>query len=85
MANVTIRNVPEELHAALKERARRNRRSLNEEVLALLESACQAPPGPADELAVAIEAARERWRDSAGEQELPTSDDVAGWIRSGRA
>jgi len=36
MATLTIRNVPDELHAALKERARRNRRSLNQEVIAEL-------------------------------------------------
>ncbi len=36
MATLTIRNLPEELHAALKERALRNRRSLNQEVIAEL-------------------------------------------------
>lgn len=30
---MTIRNIPEELHAELKERARRNRRSLNQQVI----------------------------------------------------
>lgn len=36
MATLTIRNLPEEVHAELKERARRNRRSLNQEVIAEL-------------------------------------------------
>ena len=36
MATLTIRNLPDELHAALKERARQNRRSLNQEVIAEL-------------------------------------------------
>ncbi len=36
MATLTIRNVPDELHARLKEQARRNRRSLNQEVIAEL-------------------------------------------------
>ena len=36
MATLTIRNVPDDLHADLKERARRNRRSLNQEVIAEL-------------------------------------------------
>ena len=36
MANLTIRNLPDELHASLKERAKRNRRSLNQEVIAEL-------------------------------------------------
>ncbi|MCH7226302.1 FitA-like ribbon-helix-helix domain-containing protein [Haloferula sp. A504] len=33
MKTMTIRDVPDELHAALKERARRNRRSLNQQVI----------------------------------------------------
>ncbi len=36
MPTLTIRNVPDELHAALKERARKNRRSVNQEVIAEL-------------------------------------------------
>lgn len=36
MATLTIRNVPNELHDALKERARKNRRSVNQEVIAEL-------------------------------------------------
>ena len=38
MATLTIRNVPEDLHARLKEQARRNRRSLNQEVIAELDA-----------------------------------------------
>lgn len=36
MPTLTIRNVPEELHQALKERAKKNRRSVNQEVIAEL-------------------------------------------------
>jgi plasmid stability protein len=36
MANLTIRNIPDELHERLKERAKQNRRSLNQEVIAEL-------------------------------------------------
>lgn len=36
MATLTIRNVPEALHDTLKERARKNRRSVNQEVIAEL-------------------------------------------------
>lgn len=36
MKTMTIREVPDELHAALKERARRHRRSLNQQVIAEL-------------------------------------------------
>jgi len=37
MATLTIRNLPDEVHSALKERAKLNRRSLNQEVIAELE------------------------------------------------
>ena len=36
MATLTIRNLPDEVHARLKAQARRNRRSLNQEVIAEL-------------------------------------------------
>lgn len=36
MKTLTIRDLPDSLHAALKERARRNRRSLNQQVIAEL-------------------------------------------------
>ncbi len=39
MPGLSIRNLPDELHTRLKERARRARRSLNAEVLCLLEEA----------------------------------------------
>jgi len=57
MATLTIRNVPDELHAALKERARRNRRSLNQEVIAEL----SAKASDEDEAAM-IAQSRERMR-----------------------
>jgi antitoxin FitA len=36
MATIAIRDLPEHLHLILKQRARRNRRSLNQEVIAEL-------------------------------------------------
>lgn len=36
MSNLTVRNIPEKHYALLKRHARRNRRSLNAEVLAML-------------------------------------------------
>ena len=38
MPTITIRNLPDEVHAALKSRAKANRRSLNQEVIAELSS-----------------------------------------------
>jgi hypothetical protein len=43
MATVTLKNVPEELVRMLKEEARQNRRSLNQEALARLESTLAMP------------------------------------------
>jgi plasmid stability protein len=43
MATLTLKNIPEELHALLKDSAARNRRSLNSEILVLLEAAFTAP------------------------------------------
>jgi plasmid stability protein len=42
MATLTIRNLPDDLHAILKERARKNRRSLNQEVIAELSAVTQS-------------------------------------------
>ena len=43
MATLTLKNIPDELHAKLKESAERNRRSLNSEILVRLESGFTAP------------------------------------------
>lgn len=44
MLTLTLKNIPEELHARLKESAEKNRRSLNSEILTRLESDFAAPP-----------------------------------------
>ena len=43
MLNLTLKNIPEEVHAVLKESAEKNRRSLNSEILARLERDVSAP------------------------------------------
>ena len=43
MLNLTLKNVPPELHARLKASAVANRRSLNREILARLEAQLEAP------------------------------------------
>ncbi len=43
MTNLTLKNVPAELHARLKASAESNRRSLNGEILARLEAQLTAP------------------------------------------
>lgn len=44
MPNLSIKNVPEELAEALRERALRNHRSLQGELMAIVESAAQSVP-----------------------------------------
>ena len=46
MPNLTIRNMPDDLHQALKERAKRNRRSLNQEAIAELAAFGELPADP---------------------------------------
>ena len=43
MLTLTLKNIPKDLHAMLKESAVRNRRSLNSEILAPLERELAAP------------------------------------------
>jgi plasmid stability protein len=43
MLNMTLKNIPTALHQRLKARAESNHRSLNREILALLESQLEAP------------------------------------------
>jgi plasmid stability protein len=44
MLNLTLKNMPPDLHARLKASAVANRRSLNREILARLEAQLEAPP-----------------------------------------
>ena len=46
MPNVLVRNVPEPVLDALKLRAERNRRSLQQELIALFEAASDEPSSP---------------------------------------
>jgi len=43
MLNLTLKNIPKDLHAQLKESAERNRRSLNSEILTRLERDLAVP------------------------------------------
>jgi hypothetical protein len=43
LATLTLKGIPDELHALLRESAERNRRSLNSEILVRLESTFTAP------------------------------------------
>lgn len=41
MAQITVRNIPSDVHTSLKKRARRNQRSLSQEVACILERAAE--------------------------------------------
>jgi plasmid stability protein len=49
MANLTLRDVPEPLHGWLKQQAKRHRRSVNKEVIELLEGVQRGRTVPASE------------------------------------
>ena len=44
MATLTIKNIPNEVYETLKRRAKANRRSLNQEAIAVIERALEIPP-----------------------------------------
>jgi plasmid stability protein len=51
MASILLKNIPKEIHAEVKRRARRNRRSINGEIISCLESVLRVYPcEPAVEL-----------------------------------
>ena len=56
MATITLKNIPDELHALLRKSAEKNRRSLNSEILMRLESAFTVPIVAARESARSLKA-----------------------------
>ncbi len=50
MPNISVRDVPEAVHLALKAEARRNRRSLNREILNRLEDSLAREPRDSEAL-----------------------------------
>ncbi len=78
MLTLTLKNIPEDLHAQLKESAGKNRRSLNSEILMRLESDFVAPTVDSKAHAKALKAFVAR---------LPRVDHagVARYKRRGRA
>jgi len=73
MASVCIKNIPEHVHSRLKEQAHRNRRSLNQEIVLLLETAVSGGTGrrpDADEVLAAALASRKRCRGVLSDREM---------------
>ncbi len=75
MATLTLKNMPDDLYARLKARAERHRRSLNREVMLMLEEGLQRP-GPADVAATLARLKRLRAKQHGG----PISEaDLGPW------
>ncbi len=79
MPNLNVKNLPRDVHRRLKERARRNHRSLNSEVIACLEDAVTPRRIDPDEAAERIRALRARFRGPA-----PTDEEIARLKSEGR-
>ena len=87
MATLTIRNLPDDLHARLREQARRNRRSLNQEIIA--ESVRISRQSDVDQVAMAGERMRQAVAETekirAGMKRFMTAEEIDEAIEEGRA
>ncbi|HEV7429395.1 MAG TPA: Arc family DNA-binding protein [Thermoanaerobaculia bacterium] len=70
MANVTIKDLPAGLHERLKENAKINRRSLNAEVITLLEAAVEPRKVNVDEILAAARSVRSHVKRELTDQEI---------------
>ncbi len=86
MATLTIRNLPDDLHARLREQARRNRRSLNQEIIAELARVSGQPE--TDQVGIARERMRRAVRETeeirAGMKRFMTAKEIDEAIEEGR-
>lgn len=79
MINVTIKNIPEELYERIKIQAKNNHRSINKEIITIIERAFTIPP-------IDIKATLERTRKI---RELTahyviTDEEMTRWKKEGR-
>lgn len=75
--NLSIKNVPEDVHEALKNQASRNKRSLNNEILQVLESSVQRQRD--------VEAQIKRLRELRVRQQFETTtEEIVAMIREDR-
>lgn len=68
--NVTIKDLPPQLHERLKENAKMNRRSLNAEVITLLEAAMEPRRVNVDEVLAAARAVRSQVKRELSDQDI---------------
>lgn len=79
MVTITVKNIPEQVYERIKVRAATNHRSINGEILSILEQTVSLPP-------IDVEATLERARKV---RELTahytaTADEIEKWINEGR-
>jgi plasmid stability protein len=60
MTTITIKNIPDELHEALKKKASLQRRSLNNEIIACLEASLRSLPVDLDSFLYKTQVLREQ-------------------------
>ena len=58
--NFTLKNIPDDLYEKVKQRAERNHRSVNGEIISLLDAATASRHAPADEILARARALRAR-------------------------
>ena len=73
MPSLTVKNVPEEMLVCLRERAKRNHRSLQGELMLILEEAIEPPKLSLDQVQVRIK-----------ELGISTNADSTRWVREFR-
>ena len=79
MANLSLKNVPADLHRKLKQRAREHHRSLNGEIIASLQEAVAPQRFDAEEAARRLRGLRARYRGRP-----PSDREVAAFKAEGR-
>ena len=79
MATVTLKNIPEQIYARIKMQAKANHRSINGEILSILERAVSIPP-------IDVEATAKRARKvrELTAQYKITADEIEKMINEGR-
>lgn len=83
MTSLTIKNIPPLVYARLKQQAENNRRSINSEVLVILETTLQvAPQRTPEEVEKILEETRKLREKTAGY--VVTEEEINRWKNEGR-
>jgi plasmid stability protein len=72
MSTITIKNIPDELHEALKKKASLQRRSLNNEIIACLEASLRSLPVDLDSFLYKTQVLREQVSGRLSNKDLKT-------------